>query len=108
MNNSRLIFLGDAALARGFHLAGFEVFPDADINTLEKLLLDLRNKRASAFIILSQDLADSDNSVLREVREEGGRILISAVPPLNQPEAMHSEIDSSIAQLMGGGRKCDD
>jgi len=105
MDNSRLIFLGDAALARGFHLAGFEVFPGANIDTLEKLLHELRDKRATAFIILSQDLADAESNVLREVKEEGGRILISAVPPLNQPEAMYSEIDSSIAQLLGGG--CD-
>ena len=103
MENSRLYFLGDAALANGFHLAGFEVFSDAGVDTLEKLLHGLRDKRTPALVILDYELAESDSDILREVRAEGGRILITQVPPLNQPDELHSGIDARIDQLLGGG-----
>ncbi|MCP3878497.1 MAG: ATPase, partial [Sulfitobacter sp.] len=35
------------------------------------------------------------------VRSEGGRILLTQVPPLNQPDAMHSSVDDRIEQLLG-------
>lgn len=102
---TRLCFLGNAALANGFRLAGFEVYPDAAVATLDYLLRELREQREHAFVILDHALAESDSRELREVRGEGGRILVTQVPPLNQPDELHSSVDSHIELLLGNGRE---
>lgn len=101
MDSTRQLFLGDASLATGFRLAGFEVFPDADAVQLDRLLEQLLAKRTPAFVVIDQRLAESDSRRLDEVRREGGRILLTQVPPLIQPEHMHSAIDDRIRQLLG-------
>lgn len=101
MEPTHLYFLGEAALANGFRLAGFEVYPDADIESVETLLRGLIEARSHAFVVLDHRLAETDNAVVRQVRMEGGRILLTQVPPLNAPDSMHSSIDVHIAQLLG-------
>jgi vacuolar-type H+-ATPase subunit F/Vma7 len=101
MEQTRQLFLGDALLATGFRLAGFEVYPDADVTQLEELLRNLQAARTPAFVVIDQKLAESNNERLDEVRHEGGRILITQVPPLSRPEEMHSSIDDHIRQLLG-------
>ena len=101
MEKTRQLFLGDASLASGFRLAGFEVFPDADIDRLEQLLGQLRSTRSAAFVVIDQRLARSDSRILEEVRREGGRILLTQVPPLTNPEQMKSSVDAHIRQLLG-------
>ena len=101
MEPTRQVFLGDASLATGFRLAGFEVYPDADVAQLDQLLGKLLSARTPAFVVIDQQLAESDSQRLEEVRQEGGRILLTQVPPLNHPEQMHSSIDDRIQQLLG-------
>ncbi len=101
MEPTRQVFLGDASLATGFRLAGFEVYPDADAAQLDQLLGKLLSARTPAFVVIDQQLAESDSQRLEEVRQEGGRILLTQVPPLNHPEQMHSSIDDRIQQLLG-------
>jgi vacuolar-type H+-ATPase subunit F/Vma7 len=105
MAETRQVFLGEAALASGFRLAGFEVYPDASVDTLERLLDELMVARSHAFVIIDQRLAESDSKHLETVRSEGGRILITQVPPLTRPEAMHSSVDHHIRQLLGLDRE---
>ena len=50
---------------------------------------------------IDQALAASESRRLEEVRREGGRILLTQVPPLTRPEQMHSAIDERIQQLLG-------
>jgi vacuolar-type H+-ATPase subunit F/Vma7 len=101
MDQTRQLFLGDASLATGFRLAGFEVFPDADAAQLDQLLSELLATRSPAFVVIDQALAASESRRLEEVRREGGRILLTQVPPLTRPEQMHSAIDDRIQQLLG-------
>lgn len=101
MEKTRQLFLGDASLATGFRLAGFEVYPDADAGELDQLLDRLQAERTPAFVVIDRDLAESGSRRLAEVRREGGRILLTQVPPLTQPEQMHSSIDDRIHQLLG-------
>ena len=101
MGTTRLYFLGEAALADGFRLAGFHVFADATEQQLESLLRSLQENRETAFVILDRSLYDSDLEILAELRNEGGRILIAQVPPLQDPSAMHSPVDHRSAQLLG-------
>lgn len=101
MEQTRQLFFGEAALATGFRLAGFEVFPDADATQLDRLLEELVAQRTPAFVVIDQALAESGSPRLEEVRREGGRILLTQVPPLTRPEQMHSAIDDRIQQLLG-------
>ncbi|MGD8956489.1 MAG: V-type ATP synthase subunit F [Chromatiaceae bacterium] len=101
MDQTRQLFLGDVSLATGFRLAGFEVFPDADAAQLDQLLSELLATRSPAFVVIDQALAASESRRLEEVRREGGRILLTQVPPLTRPEQMHSAIDDRIQQLLG-------
>lgn len=101
MEKTRQLFLGDAALATGFRLAGFEVYPDADATQLDQLLNKLLAARTPAFVVIDRRLGESNSRCLQEVRREGGRILLTQVPPLTQPEQMHSAIDDRIQQLLG-------
>lgn len=103
MDNTHLYFLGEAALANGFRLAGFRVYPDAGEEQLDDLLRSLHENRETAFVILDHTLYDSEIEILEELRGEGGRILIAQVPPLHDPRAMHSPVDKRIAQLLGEG-----
>jgi len=101
MEKTRQLFFGDANLATGFRLAGFEVFADAGITQLEQMLTQLRAARTSAFVVIDRHLAESDSRLLEEVRREGGRILLTQVPPLTHPEQMKSSVDDHIQQLLG-------
>lgn len=101
MTATRQLFLGEANLATGFRLAGFEVFPDADIDQLESVLEQLMNARTPAFVVIDQGLADADSKRLERVRSEGGRILVTQVPALTRPDHMRSAIDDHIQQLLG-------
>jgi len=101
MAETRQLFFGEANLATGFRLAGFEVFPDADISQLESMLEHLMATRSSAFVVIDQALAASDSKRLTQVRSEGGRILLTQVPGLTQSSHMHSAIDDHIQQLLG-------
>jgi vacuolar-type H+-ATPase subunit F/Vma7 len=101
MDNAALYFLGETGLANGFRLAGFEVFTDADGATLDELLHQLREERRTAFVVLDYPLANCDSRLLREIRDEGGRILITQVPPLGEWQGLHSSVDAHIDQLLG-------
>ncbi len=101
MEQTRQLFFGEATLATGFRLAGFEVYPDADIQQLDSMLGELRAKRTPAFVVIDQELAASDSKQLQIVRNEGGRILLTQVPPLTHPEQMTSSVDERIQQLLG-------
>ena len=51
--------------------------------------------------MIDQRLAGSDSPLLEQVRREGGRILLTQVPPLTHPEQMKSSVDDHIQQLLG-------
>ena len=101
MDNTRQIFVGDASLATGFRLAGFEVHADAGVDALDGLLEELMTSRAHAFVVIDQQLAEADSRLLDQVRLEGGRILLTQVPLLTQPGQMHSSVDDHIQRLLG-------
>jgi len=101
MEKTRQLFLGDGALATGFRLAGFEVYPDADTAQLDRILDELILSRTHAFVVIDQALAESGSHRIDRVRNEGGRILLTQVPPLAQPQHMHSSVDDHIRSLLG-------
>lgn len=101
MEQTRQVFLGEASLATGFRLAGFEVYPDADVDQLDRMLERLQADRTHAFVVIDHQLADAGSRRLDEVRREGGRILVTQVPALTAPDDMHGSVDRYIQQLLG-------
>ena len=105
MDDTRQLFLGDAALATGFRLAGFEVFPDATKQDLDRILEQLQNERTPAFVVIDQALATCDCRRLQDVRDEGGRILLTQVPGLSERGPLSSIVDQRIQQLLGASKE---
>ena len=104
-SGTRLIFLGDASLTDGFRLIGFETWDNPSAEFVTRLITDLVEKNRNAFIVIDQKLAESDIPVLDRVRNEGGRIVIASVPPLNEPWHYQSKIDMQIQTLLGSEQK---
>jgi len=97
----RLIAMGSAPLTQGFGLIGFETWPDAGIDDVEKLLGTLLRGRETAVVVLERDLARCDCATLRKVRAEGGRIVIAEVPPLCAPGEHDSPVEDLLRRVLG-------
>jgi len=93
---TRMIFMGEAELAVGFKLIGFEVWVDPAEEEMDRILKQLVEQREKAFVVLGRQWARMESEALRGVREEGGRIVITAVPPLHDFEHFHCQIDARI------------
>ena len=98
---TRMVFMGDAALTDGFRLIGFETWADPTVEQMERIMTELVQQKSSAFVILNNHLAESGSEVLQRVRAEGGRIIVTAIPPLNEPDNFHREIDDQVQSLLG-------
>jgi vacuolar-type H+-ATPase subunit F/Vma7 len=101
--DTRMLFLGDAALTDGFRLIGFETWADPDIEQLDQLLGELLESRSNAFLILDSRLSGVGSKLLEQVRNESGRILITLVPPLNDPDGFHCAIDQRVNSMLDNG-----
>lgn len=100
----RLIAMGGAALMQGFALIGFETWPDAQEADLEKVITELLRERQRALVLLEPRLARCDCVPLRMVLNEGGRIVVSEIPPLEAPEDYRPAVDELLAATMHGGQ----
>ena len=99
---TRLIAMGSSALMEGFALIGFETWPEAGADDVEQVLTDLLRHRHRALIFLEPRLARSGGAMLQKVRNEGGRIVITEVPPLQSPQEYHPEVEDLVVSLLGG------
>jgi len=98
---TRMLFLGSAALTDGFQLIGFETWPDATPDQLDQVLESLVEGQQNAFVIIDHDLARQECRMLDRVRREGGRIVITEIPPLNDPENFTGIIEGNVQALLG-------
>lgn len=98
---TRLIAMGGAALMEGFDLIGFETWPDAGTDDVERVLAELLRHRRQAVVFLEPALARSDGPLLRKVRNEGGRIVVTEVPRLHAPGDYHPEVEGLVASILG-------
>jgi vacuolar-type H+-ATPase subunit F/Vma7 len=99
--HTRMIFLGEPPLADGFRLIGFETRPNPSVEDVERLIRELISQRTNAFVVIDQQLAEADIPGIRRVRREGGHILVSVVPALNQPDRFHTLIDDRLRAMFG-------
>ncbi|AFL73751.1 V-type ATP synthase subunit F [Thiocystis violascens] len=99
--STRMLFLGEDRLADGFRLIGFETHPNPDPRDVDRILRDLQRKRETAFVVVDDAVMSQDIPHLRQVRREGGRIIVIAVPALNAPPKLASEVAARLAALFG-------
>jgi vacuolar-type H+-ATPase subunit F/Vma7 len=99
---ARLVVLGSAGLAEGFSLIGAEVHPDVDQAGVEAVLAELWASGNAALVLLEADLARGDGEWLRRLRNEGGRIVVTELPPLSAPASYAPVVDEVVRAILGG------
>ncbi|MGD8912764.1 MAG: V-type ATP synthase subunit F [Candidatus Thiodiazotropha sp.] len=98
----RNIFVGSHALTDGFRLIGFETLIDPDERELDQLLSELQRERQRTLLIIEQSINHIGSKLLKQIRQEGGRIVLTEVPSLRTPDDFHSELDAQLKKLTGG------
>jgi len=98
----RNIFIGSHALTDGFRLIGFETLSDPDERQLDQLLGELQRERQRTLLIIEQSVNRVGSKLLDQIRREGGRIVLSEVPSLHDPDDFHSDLDAQPKKLTGG------
>lgn len=105
---TRMIFMGDDSLGDGFRLIGFEVFSNPDEGEVDRLLRELSGARHNAFVVVDQRIMSAEIPALKQLRREGGRIVITAVPPLANPTDLSSEVMGRLQSLFGNSAQARD
>lgn len=99
--NARLVVLGSTGLADGFRLIGAEVHADADAATVEAVLEQLATSCDEALVLLETHLAHGGGPWLNRLRNEGGRIVITELPPLPAPQDYAPAVDEVVRAVLG-------
>jgi len=98
---ARLIVLGSAGLAEGFSLIGAEVYADADHDKVEAVLAQLVKDGDEALVLLETSLAHAGGAWLNRLRNEGGRIVVTELPPLSAPRDYAPAVDDVVRAVLG-------
>jgi vacuolar-type H+-ATPase subunit F/Vma7 len=100
---TRLVALGHAPLMEGSRLIGVETHSEASDETVERVLADLVRSGARALVVLVHHLAQGRGPWLERVRNEGGRIVVTEVPPLAAPDSYAPAVDGLMRVILGPG-----
>jgi vacuolar-type H+-ATPase subunit F/Vma7 len=98
---TRLVALGHAPLMEGFRLIGVETHAEASHETVERVLADLVRGGARALVFLEHHLAQGRGPWLERVRNEGGRIVVTEIPPLPAPDSYAPAVDGLLRAILG-------
>jgi len=98
---ARLVVLGSAGLVDGFSLIGAEVHADADSATVERVLEQLAHSGDAALVLLETPLSHVGGPWLDRLRNEGGRIVITELPPLPSPQEYAPAVDAVLRTVLG-------
>lgn len=98
---ARLVVLGSAGLTEGFSLIGAEVHTDADAAKVEDVLARLVKDNAEALVLLESHLAHAGGATLDRLRNEGGRIVVTELPPLAAPRDYSPAVDDVVRAVLG-------
>lgn len=99
--SARLVVLGSAGLVQGFRLIGAEAHADADPDTVEAVLAQLVKDGDEALVLLETHLAHAGGPWLNRLRNEGGRIVITELPPLPAPHDYAPAVDEVVRAVLG-------
>ena len=98
---ARLVVLGSAGLTEGFSLIGAEVHPDADQAKVEDVLEQLVQEGGQALVLLETGLAHAGGAWLNRLLNEGGRIVVTELPPLAAPRDYAPAVDDVVRSVLG-------
>lgn len=102
---TRMLFLGEESLADGFRAIGFETHADPTPQEAERIVRELGRTREKALLVVDERVMSADIPSLKRVRREGGRIVVIAVPPLNAPTRLASEVADRVSVLFGSANR---
>jgi vacuolar-type H+-ATPase subunit F/Vma7 len=97
----RVIALGGAALMQGFSLLGAETFKDATKDDVEQVLAELVRSQDQALVFVENTLVTASGHYLDRVRREGGRIIVSEIPPLDAPADYRPPVEALVVRVVG-------
>jgi vacuolar-type H+-ATPase subunit F/Vma7 len=100
-DGARLVVLGSAGLVDGFRLIGAEVHADAVSDTVELVLEQLAHSGDAALVLLESPLAHAGGFWLNRLRNEGGRVVITELPPLPSPQDYAPAVDEVVRAVLG-------
>ena len=84
-------------------MIGAETYPDADSARVEAVLAQLVKEGASALVLLESDLSHAGGIWLDRLRNEGGRIVVTELPPLAAPQDYAPAVDDVVRAVFGAG-----
>jgi len=93
--------MGSNALAEGFALLGFEIFPHATIDKVENVLSELLKNKENALVFLEDNLTRPPGTSLLRARRESARIIITEIPPLSAPDSYRPSVEELVARVLG-------
>ncbi|MEW6676444.1 MAG: V-type ATP synthase subunit F [Pseudomonadota bacterium] len=99
--SDRLVVLGSAGLVEGFGLIGAEIHPDADEARVEAVLAALLASGQAALVLLESHLAHGGGPMLAQLRNSGGRIVVTELPPLYAPQDYAPAVDQVVSAVLG-------
>jgi len=100
-SKTRMIAMGNRPLMEGFSLLGFETWPNASSEDLDKLLIELLKADQKALLLLETHLSQSQSSVLSKVRTHGGKVLVTEIPAINAAHEFHPFVEDLVVQILG-------
>jgi vacuolar-type H+-ATPase subunit F/Vma7 len=98
---ARLVVFASAELTDGFSLIGAEVYPDADPGRVEEVLAQLVKDGSAALVLLESRLSQPAGLWLSRLRDQGGRILVTELPPLTAPHDYAPAVDEVVRAVLG-------
>ncbi len=99
--SARLVVMGSAGLTEGFSLIGAEVHAEATHEVVEEVLARLFREGVQALVFLEAHLARGHGVWLNRLRNEGGRIVVTELPPLSAPEHYAPAVDDVVLAVLG-------
>lgn len=97
----RVVALGGSALMQGFALIGAETYEDATEEDVERVLAELLRGQDQALVFVENRLVTHGGRHLERVRREGGRVIVSEVPPLDTPESYRPPVEALVVRVVG-------
>ncbi|MEA3277946.1 MAG: V-type ATP synthase subunit F [Pseudomonadota bacterium] len=103
-DGTRMVFLGDETLADGFRMIGFETHTAPSDEEVERFFHRLIVQKETAFVVVDERVMQSQSASLRQTRREGGRIIVAAIPLLQDPPRLASDVADRLQAMFGNAR----
>ena len=68
---------------------------------VQRVLSELLERRERALVLLEPALARCDAPALQQVWNEGGRVVVTEIPPLHAPDAYHPTVEELLVSVLG-------